>query len=77
MRPQPCVQLLNLLDTPCKQIQRVARACLGIAVKDVGGDVHGALVGVDGEAGEVLVGVHVQAVVAHLKEISQHDQIIS
>ena len=53
--------------TPPANISNELCACLGIAVKDVGGDVHGALVGVDGEAGEVLVGVHTQAVVAHLE----------
>ena len=40
---------------------------LRVAVEDVGGDVDGALVGVDRDPGKVLVRLHVQAVVADLE----------
>ena len=40
---------------------------LRVSVKDVGGDVDGALVGVDGDPGEVLVRLHVQPVEANLE----------
>ena len=48
---------------------------LRVAVEDVGGDVDGALVGVDRDPGKVLVRLHVQTVVADLDRDSQDSRV--